>query len=247
MRKLITMLSCVALALLCLAGGFIAGTNMAYPIAYEQGATDGYNAALIDCANLLQQKGITLDWTTNADGSYNLTVRTPDGATAQATIVVNLLLEWRDQYGNLKDTTHGAGTFTTLGKNWTVAQISSIADVVQSNTGVNASQYALYLSDSTDMTGAAVTSVILPNEIVNTGLERAVATSKNWVSTGVFNCTVTKTATGAIVPLGWGLNYADYTSSATYRNSLIAYDAAPGSKNMADTDTLTETWTVTFT
>jgi hypothetical protein len=233
------------MAFLCITVGFIAGTNMTYPVAYDEGVKVGYSSALIDVANLLQRKGITLDWTNNADGSYVLTVSLPNGQIAQANIAANLVLEHRDKNGNLISVERGAGTFTTLGKNWTLAQISNIANIVQSNTGINASQAALYLADSTDMTGVSVASTILPNEITNKGMERKKSTTDAFVSTGVFTVSCVKTATDAVIPLGWGLNYAIYTDFAGA--SLIAYDATPGSKNMVNGDTLTETWTITIT
>ena len=242
MSKSAIILSTVLIAV-ALTGGFLAGTLSSYPVGYKDGATVAYNQALADVAGLLQQQGITLDWHTNPDGSYTLQVITGSGQVARANIAVNLIVEWRDSNGKLLETGRGAGTFTTLGKNWTVAQLSSIANVVQSNTGVNATQYALWLADSTDMTGAAVGSEQLPNEITGSGLGRLEATSKTFISTGVFTCAVTKTAGATITPLGWGLNYA---ANGTYVKSLIAYDAGPGAKAMVSGDTLTETWTVTI-
>lgn len=243
-HRLRNIILATVLAFVCLSIGFISGTNMAYSVAYNEGAKVGYSSALIDVANLLQQKGITLDWINNVDGSYLLTVSLPNGQSAQANIAVNLVLEHRDKDGNLISVERGAGTFTTLGKNWTLAQISDIANVVQSNTGINDTQAALYLADSTDMSGASVASIILPNEITNTGMERKKSTTDAFVSTGVFTVSCVKTASGPIVPLGWGLNYAVYTDFSG--QSLIAYDATPGSKNMVASDTLTETWTVTI-
>ena len=156
-----------------------------------------------------------------------------------------MILEVRDANGVLKESARGAGTFTNLGKNWTICQLSNVANVVGTRSAPNATQYAAYLSESETAAGIGVTSQILPSEITNHGLERAVGTSSTYISVGSWNVTKTKTVTtGSISPLIWGLNFGTYASDP---NSLVAYDATPGTKNLALGDTETETWTITIT
>jgi hypothetical protein len=221
---------------------------MAYGVAYKEGALVGYTTALTDTANLLQQVGITLDWNKQTDGSYKLIVHAPNGQTSQVIIAANLLVQIHDANGKLKETARGAGTFTNLGKNWTLQQISNVANVVGTESAPNATRIAAYLSESTSSAGIGVTSQILPSEITTNGLDRAIATSSTFISTGSWNCTLVKTViTGAISPLIWGLNFTPYADSTTGGNSLVAYDATPGTKNLALGDTETETWTITVT
>ena len=221
---------------------------MAYPVAYKEGAQVGYSAALVDTANLLQQRGITLDWNQQTDGSYKLVVHTPDGQTSQINVAANLIVEIKDKNGNLKETARGAGTFTNLGKNWTIQQIGSVANVVGTESAPNATRMAYYLSESLTSAGIGVTSQILPSEITDHGLQRAAATSSTFISTGSWNCTLVKTvATGAQSPLIWGLNFTPYADATTGGNSLVAYDTTPGTKALALGDTETETWTITLT
>ena len=64
---------------------------------------------------------------------------------------------------------------------------------------------------------------------------------------GQFNVTTTKTcSTAGITVAEWGLYWRPYSANTKDINTLIAYDSTPGSKNLAVGDTLTETWTGTF-
>jgi hypothetical protein len=228
--------------------GFVVGTNMAYSVAYKEGALVGYTAALTDTANLLQQQGITLDWNRQADGAYKLVVHTPSGQTSQITVAANLIVEIRGADGKLKETARGAGTFTDTGKNWTIQQIGSVANVIGTESAPNATRMAYYLSESLTSAGIGTTSKILPSEITDHGLERAAATASTFISTGSWNCTKVKTVTtGTQAVVVWGLNFTPYADTNTSGNSLVAYDTTPGTKNLAVGDTETETWTITLT
>lgn len=233
---------------LCSMFAFVAGTNMAYNVGYNTGAKEGYSSALVDTANLLQQKGITLDWKQQADGTYQLTARTPDGQTSQLTLAANFIDVIRNNQGQLKETARGAGTFTNLGKNWTLQQISKLTNVLGTESAPNATQYAAYLGESASSTGLSVTSLVLPSEITDHGLQRVVGTTSTYISAGSWNVTVVKTViTGSISPLVWGLYFTPTTDGYANTNTLLAYDTTPGTKALALGDTETETWTITLT
>ena len=161
-------------------------------------------------------------------------------------IAANFLIEIRDKNGNLKETARGAGTFTNLGKNFTATQLANFTGIITGNTaGINASTPALYLAESNNTAGIAVTSLVIPNEIVNGGLARAKASAQTTrlLEHGLASVVKTVTTT-AIQTSCWSLNYDAYTSQP---DSMIAYDSTPGAKNTVSGDTLTETWTITVT
>jgi hypothetical protein len=237
----------VLLMVLCLSGGFIAGYIVSYPTAYKE----GYNQALLTVANLLQQAGVTLDWKDQGNGQYLFTVRTAGGTSVQMTIAVNFALVWRDQYGNLKDTGRGAGTFTNFGKNWTVQQLTGIHNMVlggngQNTTGNGAAQY---LGNGNTVSGLSAATQQLPGEYSNNGLNRTAAatTPPTYYATGVFyeNETFTVTTASSTVA-AWGLYAGPYSTDTSEVTTLIAYDTGPGVKNTLVGDTLAEGWTVTF-
>ena len=240
-------------SIICLAGGFVIGTNMAYNVAYNQGAKEAYNAALKDVAGLLQQKGITLDWQTKDDGSYVLTVTAPGGGQiAQVIVRADLVVEQR-RNGQLVSSGRGQGTFTDLGKNWTVQQLGNLTGAVLAGTYINKTTAAMYLGNANNLTVMSGTAYYqLPGEYNTTnGLGRTTnstaALGPTWKSTGVFTVNNTFTVATASSTVGvWGLYYGPYSAtdfSTCY--SLIAYDATPGTKNTVVGDTLTESWTVT--
>lgn len=214
---------------------------------YNTGAVVGYNGALKDVANLLQMKGITLDWSSNTDGSYTLKVITANGQMAQVTVAANLVVE---QYrnGRLISSGRGAGTFTDVGKNWTVQQISNLAGIV-GGTGINTTSIAKYLGDALNTTSATSTTYMLPGEYNSTaGLHRQTGTC-SYVSTGVYSVTVTKTANATATTQLWGLYCLPYSATDTSEQySLVAWDTGGyAAKNLVSADTLAETWTITLT
>jgi hypothetical protein len=239
------------------------GYNDAYPVAYNQGYKTGVSDALTNVANLLQTKGITVDWNVNTDGTYTLKVMSADGtSSATLKVALNLVIVHRNAAGQVIQTARGAGTFTNLGKNWTIQQILNGTAItsgggtsgvpVTGNTGINATTCAIYLGDATTAASSA-TSTVQPTETQANGLGRATATSIYYSAgsgqgtIGQFNCTVTKTCTpSGQTSAEWGLYYRAYAAAPADQNSLIAYDSTPGSKNLASGDTLQETWTGTF-
>ena len=230
---------------LIVASGFVC-YNIGLQDGFTTGVTTGYNSALKDVANLLQEKGITLDWHTNADGSYTLKVVTADGQTAQVTVAANLIVE---QYhnGKLVSSGRGAGTFTDVGKNYTLQQISNLAGITGS-TGINTTAIAKYLGDANNATDATAQTYMLPGEYNSTaGLHRQAGTP-SYSSVGVYTVTVTKTANATATTRLWGLYALPYSATdTTEQYSLVAWDTGGYSpKNLVSGDTLNETWTIQF-
>lgn len=258
MRRSIKVLTVILLIFATASVSFFIGLNTASTSYYQQGVTD----TLTKVANLLQTKGVTLDWKQTADG-YTITISTVGGQSATLNLAMNLYITHRDKYGNLISSERGAGTFTNLGKNFTINQIlysaANIAGFVSGggtsgipitgSTGSNTTTALLYLGDATTA-GSSATSLVQPTETQLDGMARVKETSAYYsAGTGIgtigqFNCTVTKTCSSAgITVTEWGLYYGAY---ATDPNTLVAYDSTPGSKNLAVGDTLQETWTGTF-
>ena len=244
---------------------FMAATNMTYPVAYKDGYTTGTTDTLTSVANMLQSKGVTLDWKQTTDGQYAITVTSANGQSATLNLAMNLIVTHRNAQGQVISTERGAGTFTNLGKNWTIQQIlygTAIAGFssgggtsgipVSPDTGSNSSEAALYLGDATTA-GSSATSLVQPTETQANGLGRAIETSCYYSAgtgggtIGQFNVTVTKTCTpSGQTTAEWGLYFLPYSANTKNQNSLIAYDSTPGSKNFASGDTEQETWTGTF-
>jgi hypothetical protein len=231
---------------LIVASGFIC-YNIGIQDGFNSGAVVGYNGALKDVANLLQEKGITLDWHSNTNGSYTLKVITANGQSAQVTVSANLVVEqYRD--GRLVSSGRGAGTFTDVGKNWTIQQISALSGMVAGGTGINTTSIAKYLGDALNTTAATSTTYMLPGEYNATaGLHRQTGTP-SYVSVGVYSVTVTKTANATATTQLWGLYYLPYSATdTTSQNSLVAWDTGGyAAKNLVSADTLQETWTITL-
>lgn len=254
-----------------IAVGFIAGSNLAYPVAYNEGAKMGYTTGVTDTlqnvANLLQTKGVTLDWKQNTtDGSYVLTVTTVEGQTASLNLAMNLIITHYHN-GQVVSLERGAGTFTNYGKNYTIQQIlydsTDIAGFASGggtsgiplpdNTGINATMGLLYLGDATTA-GSSATSTVQPTETQSDGMGRLKETAVSYSAgstgggvIGAFNVTATKTcSTAGITVAEWGLYARPHGTTTIDINSLVAYDPTPGSKNLAVGDTLAETWTGTF-
>lgn len=213
---------------------------------FNTGTVSGYNGALKDVANLLQTQGITLDWKSNVDGSYTLKVIAASGQSAQVSVAANLVVE---QYrnGRLVSSGRGAGTFTNVGKNWTIQQLSNLAGIT-GGTGINTTSIAKYLGDANNATAATSTTYMLPTEYNSTaGLHRQTGTC-SYVSVGVYSVTVTKTANATATTTLWGLYCLPYSATdASQQNSLVAWDTGGyAAKNLVSGDTLAETWTVTL-
>jgi len=216
---------------------------------------------------MLQSKGVTLEWKQTPDVSgYSIKVNTADLQSATLNLALNLIITHRNAQGQVISTERGAGTFTNLGKNWTIQQILyDSADIAgftsgggtsgiptTSDTGINATEAALYLGDATTA-GSSATSLVQPTETQLDGMARLKETSVYYSAgsgggtIGQFNCTVLKTCSSAGITIAeWGLYWRPYSGNSKDINTLIAYDSTPGSKNYAVGDTETTTWTGTF-
>lgn len=220
---------------------------------YQTGVKDGTNYALTQVTDLLTANHLDFTWTETGDGKYNLKISGLDAyGTAQAlgvhgatTCDINVLQYRAD--GTLVSGSHGAGTLTDLGQDYLAQQTSG---------AVNATQCAKYISMSNNTSGLTGASTILPTEYVtadSNGLARAAGTyAYGAAGSGTWNVTNTFTATAVAAPLVWGLSYQTITNTGgiagatiTAGNNLVAYDSTPGVKNMAVSDTLAVTWTVT--
>lgn len=130
--------------------------------------------------------------------------------------------------GVLLSESRGAGTLTTIGKNWIEQQLAAS----------DGSQEALYCSDSNDASAPSAAWTILPSEIAANGLDRQTGAYTS-TGDGTWNVTVTKSVTGTQSTQLWGLNWVVTDSSD---NNLLAADSTPDQKNCVSGDTLAETW-----
>lgn len=221
----------VALAFLIAGAGFAVGVSMTYPVANREGFNAGYLQALADVSD---KTGLTFEWEDLGDGRYKIVAYYEGGLLAEGVAEVHIWIEHRRD-GKLLSLEYGAGTLTTIGKNWLEQQISGT---------INASEQALYLSDSNDAGSPAAGWTELPSEITSNGLER---TTGAYTSTGdgAWNVTDTKSVTGTQSTQLWGLQWRTYADGAD--NNLLAADSGPAQKNCVDGDTLKETWQVTVT
>jgi len=221
----------VALAFLVAFAGFAVGVTMTYPIAEKKGFKTGYLQALADVSD---KTGLTFEWEDLGDGRYRIVAYYEDGLLAEGVAEIHLWIEhWRD--GKLLSIEYGAGTLTTIGKNWIEQQISGT---------INATEQALYLADSNDAGAPSAAWTELPTEITSNGLER---TTGAYASTGdgTWNVTDTKSVTGTQSTQLWGIHWKTYADAPD--NNLLASDSGPAQKNCVNGDTLKETWQITVT
>ena len=207
---------------------FVVGTNMGYLVGEAEGFKVGYLQALTDVAD---KTGLTFEWRELEDGSYEILAYYEGSLCARGVAEVHLWIEHR-RNGKLLGLDYGAGTLTTIGKNWIEGQISATT-----------TDNALYCADSNDASAPSAAWTILPTEIAANGLDRQTG---SYASTGdgTWNVTVTKSVTGTQSTQLWGLHWVVTDSSD---NNLLAADNGPAQKNCINGDTLKETWQITVT
>lgn len=207
---------------------FMAAVNMTYPHAHKKGYEKGYLAALSDVS---EKTGITFEWKDRGDGKYEITAYQEGTLYAMGVAEVHIWIEhWRN--GILLSKEFGAGTLTTYGKNHIEQQLSGT---------LNATQRALYCSDSNDASAPSAAWTILPSEITSNGLDRQTGTYAS-TGDGTWNVTVTKSVTGTQSTQLWGLNVDPGDNVDGY---LLAADSTPAQKNCISGDTMKETWQIT--
>ena len=138
--------------------------------------------------------------------------------------------------GSIEKLECASNLLTNLGKNFT-AEVISGEDITGAVVGTD---YAKYISLSTNSGGADASWLVLPGEITSGGCERIVgALSTN----GVGNFSVwkqfTASATHTAIHLA-GLNWN------TTGNSLVAANALSSDVNLENGDKLTINWTVSI-
>lgn len=209
-------------------GAYIIGGAVVYQPAFQA----GYLKSLTDVKDLLGQKGIAFSWEDMGEGQYVLSVSVGGQLQARGLVSAHLWIEhWRD--GTLLAQEYGAGTLTTIGKNFIEWQIS----------GNTTAQRALYCADSNNASAPSAAWTKLPNEITANGLDRQTGAYTS-TGDGTWNVSVTKLVTGTQATQLWGLHWIVTDDSD---NNLLAADSGPEQKNCENGDTLKETWQVTVT
>jgi len=203
----------------------VVGTNMGYQV----GKKEGYLQALSDVTD---KTGITFEWRDLGNGKYEILAYWDGSLYAKGETEIHIWIEHR-RNGKLLSLEYGAGTLTTIGKNWIEQQISGT---------INASEQALYLADSNDASAPSAAWTQLPTEITSNGLERQTGAYTS-TGDGTWNVTKTKSVTGTQSTQLWGLHWRSYAEGAD--NNLLAADSGPTQKNCENGDTLKETWQCT--
>lgn len=212
---------------------FLGGVTLGEIQGYNIGVNDGTQQTLNGVTDMLQQQGIDIAWTHNADGSYTVEYLSNDGATKITTSIS--LHAFVDQYrdGKLLASSYHAMSVTNIGKDWVEQQLFE----------ANATQKALYISTSADDTAFNAAWTAIPAEVTSNGLARATGVYSS-TGVGTANVTATFTVTGTQSTQLYGLSYDTYVSGP---DSLIAAEqqGAGAVKNFLDGDTLVLTieWT----
>lgn len=219
----------VALAFLVAFAGFAVGVTMTYPVAEKKGFKTGYLQALADVSD---KTGLTFEWEDLGNGRYKIVAYYEGGLVAEGVAEVHLWIV-HTRNGKVLSSEFGAGTLTTIGKNWIEQQLAES----------DGTQEALYCADSNDAGAPDVGWTELPTEIAANGLDRQ---DGSYASTGdgTWNVTVTKSVTGTQSTQLWGLHWVTTDESD---NNLLAADSGPAQKNCVDGDSLKETWQIEVT
>jgi len=213
------------LVVFMLAASLVAGVNLGH----QAGKKEGYLQALSDVSEMT---GLTFEWHDLGNGQYEILAYYEGGLYAKGKAEVHLWIEhYRD--GGLLSQQYGAGTLTTIGKNWIEQQLAAS----------DGTQEALYCADSNNASAPDAAWTILPQEIAANGLDRQTGAYTS-TGDGTWNVTVTKSVTGTQSTQVWGLHWVVTDESD---NNLLAADSGPAQKNCVNGDTLKETWQVTVT
>lgn len=204
---------------------FGVGVNVTYDIAQNK----GYQLALTDIQQLLEENDIILEWENSGD-SYKLHVyQTSTGYSWNLEPRFDCYVWHYDSEGNLISYSHHPMNTTTQGKNWIERQLFS----------PSATEKALYPATSNDSSSVSLAWTEIPNEITDGGLERALGT---WVDTGDGTANVTKTfsVTATRSTKLYGLYHSAYGTNQT---SLVAAEqqGEGNQKNTNSGDSLTIT------
>jgi len=207
---------------------YVVGYSNATPLLRQ-----GYEAGLTDMQKALDANGVYTSWTLNADGSYTVSVLGSNGAIlSSATYRLDLFVQQIRDGKVIGQSIHSM-TWTTAGLTW-------LADNTWNSGGINCTQWARYIgaSAATDSFSAAWT--VLPSEIVNNGLGRALA---SWTAgtTGIGNLTKSFSVTGTQSTQLYGL-YTDTYANAPGSTLVAAEQQGAGAvKNLLSGDTLATT------
>ena len=201
----------------------------AYRKGFREGKSDGYLQALKDVAD---KTGIAFEWKDLGNGQYEIVAFYNGTLSAKGIAEVHLNVQhYRD--GVLLSDDWGAGTLTTIGKNWIEQQLAES----------DGTQEALYCADSNDAGAPDAGWTELPSEIASNGLDRQTGAYTS-TGDGTWNVSVTKSVTGTQSTQLWGLHWIVTDSSD---NNLLCADSGPAQKNCVSGDTLKETWQMTVT
>lgn len=208
--------------------GYVGGYDNAVPFLKQ-----GYETGLTDMQKALDKNGVYTNWNLNSDGSYTVTVLGANGAIlSSSTYKLDLFVQ---QIRDGKVISQSIHTMT-----WTTAGLTWLADNTWNSAGVNVTKFAMYIGASADASSFSAAWNVIPAEIVNNGLGRALAA---WTAgtTGIGNLTKSYSVTNTQSTQLYGLYYDTYANEPGSGLVAAEQQGAGAVKNLLAGDTLAVT------